>query len=64
MRRKAFNAEGQYVIPIRLPRDRMATLSVPLDFNEADAERLTKWIALIAEGGMENVRPVGPEEPA
>jgi hypothetical protein len=65
-RRVMINIDGQDTFPIRLPRDRMAWLILPTDFGEADVERLTKWLHLIAEGSVDKsqpMRPVGPDAP-
>ena len=62
--RKPINAEGQETIPIRMSRNRIAWLILPIDFDETDAEHLAKWIHLIAEGGRENIRNPGPPEPS
>ena len=58
--KEIINAEGQDHFPIRLPRNRMALLVLPRDFREDDAERITKWLKLIADGGADNLRLAGP----
>lgn len=64
----SINIDGQDTFPIRLPRDRMAWLVLPVDFGQDDVERLTKWLQMIAEGSIDKsqqMRPIGPdlEEP-
>lgn len=61
--RRLTNAEGQDTFPIRLSGKRMAWLTLPCVFDEADFEHITKWLRLIAEGGKNNVRNPGPPEP-
>lgn len=59
------NIDGQDTFPIRLPRDRMAWLILPVDFGTADVERLSKWLQLIAEGSVEkDPRPLGLDTPS
>jgi hypothetical protein len=61
--RRPTNVEGQDVFVIRLPRNRKAWLTLPKEFDASDAERIAKWLALIAESSEDHVRNPGPPEP-
>jgi hypothetical protein len=61
--RRPTNIEGQDIFTVRLPRNRKAWLTLPLEFDEDDIEHIVKHLRLIAEGGKGNIRNPGPPEP-
>ncbi|MFM0487959.1 hypothetical protein [Paraburkholderia graminis] len=61
--RKPTNVEGQDTFTVRLPRNRKAWLTLPKEFDASDVERITQWLALIAESSEDHRRNPGPPEP-